>query len=117
MKYLSWCIFLPLALAMAGCGLLGRPGGAPKAGPPVAPAIVTPDSSPTATVVAVNSVGRFVVLGFAGGQMPRVDQSFFIYHSGLKVAEVKITGPQQDNNIVADLVSGAAQVGDTVRGE
>jgi hypothetical protein len=33
----------------------------------------------------------------------------------LKVAQVKITGPAQDNNIVADLVSGDAKVGDTVR--
>jgi hypothetical protein len=33
----------------------------------------------------------------------------------LKVAEVKVTGPQRDNNIVADLVSGDAQVGDEVR--
>ncbi len=33
----------------------------------------------------------------------------------MKVGEVKITGPQQDNNIVADLVTGEAQVGDDVR--
>jgi hypothetical protein len=35
----------------------------------------------------------------------------------LKVAEVKITGPQQESNIVADLVSGDARAGDTVREE
>jgi hypothetical protein len=33
----------------------------------------------------------------------------------LKVAEIKVTGPQRDNNTVADLVSGDAQVGDEVR--
>jgi hypothetical protein len=44
-----------------------------------------------------------------------VGQACFIYRSGLKVAEVKITGPRQDNNIVADLFSGDAQVGDNVR--
>jgi hypothetical protein len=32
----------------------------------------------------------------------------------LKVAEVRVTGPQQDSNIVADIVSGDAQAGDTV---
>jgi hypothetical protein len=33
----------------------------------------------------------------------------------LKAGEVKISGPQRDNNIVADLVNGDAQVGDEVR--
>jgi hypothetical protein len=47
--------------------------------------------------------------------MPKMDQTLFIYRAGLKTAEVRITGPQQDSNIVADLVSGDAQVGDTVR--
>jgi len=55
------------------------------------------------------------VLVFASGQLPGLQQTLFVYRAGLKVAEVKITGPQQENNIVADLVSGDAQVGDTVR--
>jgi hypothetical protein len=33
----------------------------------------------------------------------------------LKIAEVKVCGPQRDDNIVADLVSGDAEVGDEVR--
>ena len=33
----------------------------------------------------------------------------------MKVGEVKITGPERDNNIVADLVTGEAQVGSEVR--
>jgi hypothetical protein len=33
----------------------------------------------------------------------------------LKVAEVKITGPQQETSILADIVSGDADLGDTVR--
>ena len=32
----------------------------------------------------------------------------------MKGAEVRVTDPQQETNIVADLVSGDAQVGDTV---
>ena len=110
-------MILPLVLGTAGCGLSGAHGAAAKRGAPVPPAIVTPDSSLAATVVAINQVGRFVVLSFNGGQMPRMDQSLFIYHAGLKVAEVKITGPRQDINIVADLISGDAQVGDSVRAE
>ena len=55
------------------------------------------------------------MLSFPVGQMPRLDQTLFLYRNGLKVAEVKVTGPQRDNNIVADLVTGDAQVGDEVR--
>ena len=77
--------------------------------------IVTPDNSLTARVVSYNATGRFVVLSFPVGQMPKLEQSLFLYRDGLKVGEVKITGPQRDNNIVADLVTGEAQVGDEVR--
>jgi hypothetical protein len=107
--------WLLLALMMNGCGLFRYQ--APKP-PPVAqipPAIVTPDNSLTANVVSYNPAGRFVVLGFPVGRMPRLEQGLFLYRNGLKVAEVKVTGPQRDNNIVADLVNGEAQVGDEVR--
>jgi hypothetical protein len=79
------------------------------------PKIVTPDNSLAGKVVSYNSVGRFVVLGFPVGPMPKMDETLFLYRAGLKVAEVKITGPQRDNDIVADLVSGEAQAGDEVR--
>jgi uncharacterized protein YceK len=81
------------------------------------PNIVTPDTSLLAKVVAANDVGRFVIVGFPNNQVPKLQQSLFLYRAGLKVAEVKVTGPQSDNNIVADLVSGDAKVGDTVRAE
>jgi hypothetical protein len=44
-----------------------------------------------------------------------MDQQLFLYRAGLKVAELKVTGPQNDDNIVADLVNGDAQTGDEVR--
>lgn len=81
------------------------------------PAIVTPDTSLAAKVVAVNDVGRFVIVDFPANQMPKLQQPLFLYRAGLKVAEVKVTGPQSENKIVADLVSGDAKVGDTVRAE
>jgi zona occludens toxin (predicted ATPase) len=92
------------------------PVSAPVTTPTPAPApIVTPDYSLAAKVVSVNTIGRFVVLSFPASQMPKMDQTLFIYRDGLKVAEVRVTGPQQDNNTVADITSGEAQVGDTVR--
>jgi hypothetical protein len=66
-------------------------------------------------VLTVNNVGRFVVLNFPEGKLPKLDQHLFLYRAGLKVAEVKIVGPQQETSIVADILSGEAQTGDTVR--
>jgi hypothetical protein len=77
--------------------------------------IVTPDNSLSAKVVRYNSVGRFVVLSFPVGQMPQAGQTFFLYRAGLKVGQIRITGPQQDNDTVADLVEGDAQEGDDIR--
>jgi len=47
--------------------------------------------------------------------MPAFDQILNVYRKGLKVAEVKVTGPKQDDLIVADLSQGSAAVGDDVR--
>ncbi len=77
--------------------------------------IVTPLNGVTGKVVTFNSVGRFVVLDFPVGHLPATEQTFFVYRQGLKVGEVKITGPERDTNTVADLVSGEAQRGDEVR--
>ncbi len=109
---------LPITCVLAGALLVGcahhRPSPVVKKANPEA-AIVTPNNSPGGKVVAFNAPGRFVVLNFATSQIPRVDQTLFLYRAGLKVAEIKITGPQNDDNTVADIVSGEAQVGDEVR--
>jgi hypothetical protein len=76
--------------------------------------IVTADESLVAKVLSVNSVGRFVVLDFPEGRMPKLDLHLFLYRNGLKAAEVKVVGPRQDTCIVADLLSGDAQPGDVV---
>jgi hypothetical protein len=106
-----------LVLAFGGSGCIFGHHHAAPAGPDQSKAIITPDSSLVAKVVSVNTVARFVVLNFPPDQMPKIGQSLFIYHEGLKVAEVKITGPQQEFNIVADLISGDAKAGDIVRDE
>ena len=79
------------------------------------PLIVTPDVTLTGRVVVYNSAGRFVVLDFPVGQLPANDQVMFVFRQGLKVGEVKVTGPRRDHNTVADLVSGEARMGDAVR--
>ena len=108
-------LVLLLALLVSGCASKPTPAIVIQSAANSAPAIVTPDFSLAAKVISVNLVGRFVVLSFPANQLPKVEQTLFLYRGGLKVAEVRITGPQSESNIVADLVSGEAQVGDTVR--
>jgi hypothetical protein len=108
-------VLLLVATLANGCAGFEHQPKAAKASPATAPAIVTPDNSLTARVVSYNSAGRFVVLGFPVGQMPKLEQGLFLYRNGIKVGEVRVTGPQRDNNIVADLATGEAQVGDEVR--
>lgn len=77
--------------------------------------IVTPETSFAGRVVKVNASGRFTVLSFPLGHLPEVDARLNVYHSGLKVGEVRVSGPQMEDNIVGDLVNGTAQAGDEVR--
>ena len=63
----------------------------------------------------INLTERFVVLNFPLGRMPAIDQRLNLYRRGVKVGEVKITGPQQDDNVVADLLVGDGAVGDEAR--
>jgi hypothetical protein len=58
-----------------------------------------------------------VVLNFPLGKMAAVGQSLDLYRRGLKVGEVKVTGPQRDDNVVADLVTGDAEAGDETRSQ
>jgi len=112
-------------------GFFGRKRNQPAAGaPPLAggPAttnpprttsnvVVTPGHSTAGRIASVNSAGRFVVLTFPLGTMPTLEKRLNVYRSGLKVAEVKVTGPQLDINIDADILAGECQVGDEVREE
>jgi hypothetical protein len=79
--------------------------------------IVTLDPSSSGKVAKVNPSDRFVVLNFPLGHVPPVQQRLSLYRRGLKIGEVKVTGPQQDDNTVADLVTGEAEVGDEVRAQ
>jgi hypothetical protein len=117
-------VFL-LLLLTAGCIFRRHTPAAPaSAHAPVSPTartnlalIVTPGQATTGRVASVNTAGRFVVLTFPLGTMPALEKRMSVYRSGLKVGEVKITGPQLDINIDADIVTGDCRVGDEVREE
>lgn len=76
---------------------------------------VTPATGVTGKVVHVNPRGRFVVLSYPLGQLPRPERLLNVYRGGLKVGELKVSKEQRDQNVVADITAGEAQVGDVVR--
>jgi hypothetical protein len=77
--------------------------------------IVTLDPAATGKVAHVNTTDRFVILNFPLGRVPSNGRQLSLYRHGLKVGEVKVTGPQQDDNTAADIIAGDAQEGDEVR--
>ena len=79
--------------------------------------IVTPGGTLPGTVVSVNPAARFAVLRFAPGQLPPLEQRMSVYRQGLKVAELKISGPQRDIHTVADVLAGECRAGDEVRAD
>ena len=77
--------------------------------------IVTPDTAQVGKVVQVNLRGRFAIMNFPVGGLPAIERQMNIYRNGLKVGEVRISGPQSDDNTVGDIITGEAIVGDEVR--
>jgi PBP1b-binding outer membrane lipoprotein LpoB len=116
MKIASGIGILTAALFLAGCSSQG-PASNSHAYPTAAPTapVIKPDLRVTGQVAMVNSEARFVVLSFSVGQTPQPDQHLSVYRNGLKVGEVKVTGPQHDNDTVADIITGDVQVQDEVR--
>ena len=78
-------------------------------------ATLIPDTGLVGKVASVNASLHFVVLNFPVGRMAAVEQQLALYRQGQKIGEVKVTGPQQDDNIIADVLSGEAETGDEVR--
>lgn len=127
MKTVVYLAALLLLLSATGC--LWAHHTQQQSPPPavwVAPPVATnaPDTNVFTVTLAQGANGRvasvnpnleFVVLTFPLGQMPPIEHHLDVYRNGTKVGEVKITGPQQEDNTVADIVSGGAIKGDEVR--
>lgn len=79
--------------------------------------IMTPDTVLVGNVAKVNVDGRFVVMTFPIGHLPILDERLSVYRLGLKVGEVRVTGPQLDDNVVGDIATGDARAGDEVRSQ
>jgi hypothetical protein len=115
-----------MALMMSGCAWFGKGKSAKNTPAPTTSSLaqnsptgtnvtVTPDASPNGSVARVNTVGRFAVLNFPLGNMPLMGQRLFVYRQGLRVGEVRVTGPSNDDDTVADIINGEAEKGDEIR--
>ncbi len=84
---------------------------------PVSQPVIKPDLQISGQVAMVNAGAKFVVVTFPPGPMPQPGQRLIIYHNGIKAAEVKVTGPQHENDTVADIISGDIQLHDEARAQ
>jgi len=107
------CLSFAAPLLLFGCAT--RNASAVFAPLPEEKVIVTAANGLSGKVIKLNSEGRFVILNFPIGHLPALEQRLNVYRRGLKVGEIKVTGPQMDDDIVADVVNGEVQVGDEVR--
>ncbi len=73
---------------------------------------VTAGSDLVGDITSVNTAGRFVVLNFPVGLMPRKGTIMAVHRQGVKIGEVMVTGPQRDTLTAADILKGECAVGD-----
>ena len=122
MRMRIWVLAVVPACALTLAACAGGPARVlPAPAPSTPPAketpgkVVTPSTVLTGRVLTANPGARFVILSFPIGRMPALEQRLNVYRQGLKVGELRVSGPQVEENIVADIFAGEAQAGDQVR--
>ena len=107
---------LSAALLLCGCASHKAPAPKPaKEKSTAGKAVITPDLRPAGKVAMVTALGRFAVITYPPGALPSPGRNLNVYRNGQKVGEVKITGPERDNDTVADILAGEVQVNDEIR--
>ncbi len=114
-------LLLPILLA-AGCvGPANRTDGKlpvkPKGKAPAPVPVIEPVAAFTGKVVLVNAPLKYVVVEGVIGRLPPVDQSLYVYRDGQKVGVVVVSNQSRGANFAADISTGDARVGDTVRSD
>ncbi|MDB6040788.1 MAG: hypothetical protein JWM99_4629 [Verrucomicrobiales bacterium] len=80
-----------------------------------APTVVRPVTKGSGVVLSVNETLHFVVIDFSSAEIPPLNTRLNVYRAGQKVAELNLSGPIRNSNVVADIRAGEAKVGDEVR--
>lgn len=68
-------------------------------------------------IALVNEKARFVIIDFTNSRPPELEQKLAIYRAGLKVADVKVSGPFRNTTVAADIMAGEVRYGDEVKAE
>lgn len=92
----------------------------PERPPPPAPPrfpVVVPVNPVQGRVTVVNARLRFVIVDFAFSPLPALRAQLGLFRDHQRIGEVRISGPVNGTSVVADVVSGEAEVGDLVREE
>ena len=110
-----WIIVV--ALSLAGCATKKRAEAPASSGTWTNPPVVRPSTSISGRIDWVNAKARYVIISMPLGMMPALQSHLSVYRNGLKVAELKVSPPQQNNFTAADIVSGECQIGDEVRSD
>ena len=111
---------LVIALVLAGCAKTPVPKRGTRVGVGLSSTnapIITRSVMAPGRIDSVNAKARFVVISFPIGTMPSIDTRLNVYRGGLKVGEVKVTLPQQNNFTAADIIAGDCRIGDEVRSD
>jgi len=87
----------------------GRPAASTK------PSTVDAAEVPFGHVVTANLLLKFVVLDFSLRPLPVIGQTLQLYRNGQRVGELRVSGPELDGHIVADITAGDAASGDEAR--
>ena len=77
--------------------------------------IITPSIDTVGRAITVNQQARYAVLSYPLGNLPSIGSRVYSYRNGLKTGELRVSGPERENNTVADILSGECQPGDEVR--
>ena len=77
--------------------------------------VMRPSASISGRIDWVNAKARYVIISLPLGTMPSLGSRMSVYRAGLKVGEVKVSPPQQNNFTAADILAGECQIGDEVR--
>lgn len=92
-------------------------------GPEARPATATTNpASPAAVVLpasgrvhTVNAGLRFVVIDYTLGGTPALQSLLDVFRGSERVGQVRLTGPERNGFVAADVTEGFLQVGDEVR--
>jgi len=77
--------------------------------------VLRPSSVLVGRIDSINLKAGYVIISFPFGSLPAVASRLDVYRQGLKVAELKVTPPQENNLTAADIVAGECRIGDEAR--